>query len=361
MGKKHTMLNNIHNVHMGVSYDLEHVIHKYVEYRVGSSKHFSYNKKFIITLNQFSKYDMSIHFLNSTIFPTKEEFVSNLHYFDYFNNTNNNSFKILQPSLLNSLNDSENLVMNKFDQTTKDMVCEYIKEYEKFLKCGDHFIVCLWIYSLYEQLRAMYLTENETNKVKRFVSIMYFVGLLEWFHLLVIKILYCTLFNEKKSVIMFGECLLIELDNLTNFSMSDIRTFFSCEYCSHSELYIIDCDRIMVYDPDDGSDNDIVSINRLCSFLEKEYISISLNKSIQSITDDQYCIFHCMNFLLKLLDVVSFNNTHIKSGNFIEKFMKYIESVNDMTNKSDVCTFIQDLHLKAKLCCELLDEDKSIL
>jgi len=53
----------IHNIHMGVSYDLDHIIHKYLERRVNSTNSFVHDRKYIISINRHDRYDMSIQLL----------------------------------------------------------------------------------------------------------------------------------------------------------------------------------------------------------------------------------------------------------------------------------------------------------
>jgi len=220
----------------------------------------------------------------------------------------------------------------------------------------------MWIYSLYEIMKKIYNSNNINDKQNiTFVSMLYFLGLLEWFHLLIIDLMYHSLKTGKRCVMMFGEEIKTELETMNEYTLKDFRDYFSYEYCSHSTLYLIDDDCLTLFNPD-INDNDCHNddhnelTNKLCLFLNKKFIPIDINDSIQTLLDDQYCIFHCMNFMLKLVDIIDTTNNIYSPKNQLSRFMKYIESLNKITKKSDIHTFIQDLYLKSGLYFDLLEK-----
>jgi hypothetical protein len=209
-----------------------------------------------------------------------------------------------------------------------------------------------------------------------FVGIYHFLSNLEWFHVLITLIM-CEKQFESKSLsrkysLIFGEKNLIEYEYIHTYSLIELKTLFTQDYMSHSVLYVIGKDILYVYDPDGSDDFDDnkfnplkmlnyiidfplikssnLSSNNICDLnIDKlEFIEICekcITKSIQTVTNDQYCIFHCIWFVLKLVKIL---NHIMNRKNFIQ-FLKYVNKINDVTTIDDVRFFICELKEKSIL------------
>lgn len=225
----------------------------------------------------------------------------------------------------------------------------------------------------------LFLNENDSdgyslveNYGEVFVGIYHFLSNLEWFHMLVTLILYDEHIGSKnmsqKYSLVFGEINMIEYEYIHTYSLFELKTLFTHDYMSHSVLYVIGKDILYVYDPDDLSDSDddkfnsLDSLNYILDFssiifpdynhdliIDKlKYAQICnecITKSIQTITNDQYCIFHCIWFVLRLIDSLSHR---MNQKNFIH-FLKHIDKLNKMTTINDVRFFIHNLKEKSTL------------
>ena len=366
-------MQNIHDIHMKVSYDQNHPIHIYVEDYVNQSQNFVLDRTLTISINRFARYDMSLCFFNNQIYQTKELFVDSFnHYFFKENNTPCDKPYQDINDLYVIIENDQPLLTKPFDISVLDIVASLIKSYEEIINSSNSNIfetLCLWIYHLYDGLKNIKSVENvegdenvegvENAEKNKCIGTLYFLGLLEWFHLLVIDTLYCQINKKTNDVctIVWSEENMIELENLSDLSIDEIRNYLICEYSSHSTLYMIDQNNISIYNPDDDYNygNDNLPVERLCKFMSKKYLLIESDESIQSIIDDQYCIFHCVNFLLRFVNAIDIS-ANIYSEKTLKIFMKYVDDMNQITKKSDIHTFIKDLLLKSSLHCLLKEE-----
>ena len=387
----------MHNLHMNISYIHDHPVYKYIEFSSNNSKSFIFDRKYIISMNRFCRYDMSIPLLKRMIFPTKEYFLTQFRYsvsnidvlsfftsavessitanpviFDTRDNPDNQKFS---GSVNNCFDNDLIKLSNLLDKKTEHQVKELIKEYELYVHSHSQDIdfvgiICMWVYDKYEILRTLYMYDvnvnlNDCPKTKEYIvsdlniefaGMSLFLGTLEWFHILVIRMMVDELKsgpdNGDKCALILGEETIIEHEYMSSYSMSEIREFFSSEYKSHATVYLIDNHHISIFDPDaddvkynDDSDDKIPDalIDKLCLFLKKGYVPIDLYPSIQTLTNDQYCIFHCINFILQIIEMVD-----VYSIEKLMKFMKYVDDTNKITKLSDVHTFAKTIDLKAK-------------
>jgi hypothetical protein len=387
-------IQKIHDLHMGISYDHDHIINKYIEERINSTKTFILDRRYCISINRYKRYDMSIQLLKNIIFPTKDEFIEQLkksiHSIDLkcfldvsiklsisepeineqkSNNISNQYVTKDIPNIRACFENDKTKYTIPLCNETEDIILDLINDYEnevsstlssiEFSK-NFSFRMCVWMYSLYEGLKSVY--NNNTNDIFKFentpqinsifVGVMCFLGTIEWFHLLVIRMMIDNLCSKmlnqsKKCMIIMGEEVEIELEKLNNYSFQDTKEFYLNEYCSHSNVYLIDNQHITIFNSDVHANDDIhkILIDKICLIIGKKYISTSqLVKPIQTITNDQYCIIHCMNFILKMIEMI--DNKY--STNNLLKFMQYIDSVNKITKITDIYMFIKDFHLKAQ-------------
>lgn len=351
-------MQNIHDTHMKVSYDQNHPIHIYVEDCINQSQNFVMDRTLTISMNRFNRYDMSLCFLKNQIYKTKESFLDSLENHYFLKNTNI-SFDHID-DLYTTIENDKQYLTKQFNPLVIDVIETLIKSYERIINCSNSFVsLCQWIYYLYDELKNIKALKDhgnmEDDKKNKYIGTLYFLGLHEWFHLLVIEVLYCSIDKKTNNVctIIWGEENMIELENLMDLSINEILTYLDCEYSSHSTLYMIDQNNILIYNPDDCDDPFFeTKKDKLCKILSKKYLLIRSIQSIQSVTDDQYCVFHCIDFVLRLV-----NATNASTSGYSEKtlkiFMKYIDDVNKITKKSDIHTFIKDLLLKSSLHCLL--------
>jgi hypothetical protein len=187
------------------------------------------------------------------------------------------------------------------------------------------------------------------------IGVYHFLSQLEWFHMVMTTFLCRDTLKKikdteslKKYAVIFGERNLIEYEFIDTYSIDEIRDLFSSCYASHTTLYLIGKDLIYMFDPDE-SDEEIDSIDALSYMFDIEKLNIEFHNPIQSVTDDQYCVFHCIMFVLKLIDVLS---DRISQKNLI-KFINYVDKSNVNTTIYDIRYFISNLYSTAKLYEEI--------
>ncbi len=363
---------------MDVSYDQDHPIYKYIERCANKSKSFKFDRKCTISINRFQRYDMSTQLLKKTIFPSKESF------FEQFQKSilDQDLVKFLLDSIQMSTDAHMNVsdsydgdvieMSNHLNKQTDIRVRELIKQYEGCVRDNPYpLIICEWIYDKYHILTTMYgdeddHDESDPNPISNteeyipselnviFISTLLFLGTLEWFHLLVIRMMVDQQreSSDNRCLLISGEETEIEYEYMCMFSMQEIKDFFTSEYNSHATVYLIHRDHITMFDPDEDNKKDDkkddvkydILIDKLCTVLEKEYIHMNLCPSIQTLTDDQYCIFYCIDFILKILEMIDDDY----SAGSLKKFMEYMKNINKLTKTADVRTFAKTLDLKAK-------------
>ena len=261
-----TEIQKIHNLHMNISYNSNHDIHMYIENIIKLSKSFIFNRHFVISINRFNQYDMSIQILKNNII-SKDEFmdklltsIKNPYILEFLNKSINLS--ICKPYNTNEIrmniklcyDHNKTMLDCPINKNIDNMILDLINEYTEFVKsvyimklnnisfkiCK----ICLWVYEKYELLKNIYNNDNENTNIM-FTSLIIFLGMIEWFHLLLIKIMIDKMQNENcknnnTCLIIHGEESLIEIEYMSLYSSKEIRDFYSNEYCSHSTVYLID-------------------------------------------------------------------------------------------------------------------------
>jgi hypothetical protein len=336
-------MQNIHDTHMEVSYNQDHPIHIYIEDYVNQSQNFVIDRTFIISINRFDRYDMSLCFLKNQIYQTKESFIDSFKH--YCLKESNIQYNHVNEIYRMIENDKQYLIKH-FNQSIIDIIESLVKLYEGIVN-QSNINIFEWIYRLYDELKNI---KNDDGGINKYIGTLYFLGLQEWFHLSVIDRLYNRINKKTNNIctIVWGEENAIELENLSDLTIDEIMNHMNHEYCSHSILYMIDKNNISIYDPDYDYQNPSIEgkEKRLCNFMSKKYLSF------QSITDDQYCVFHCIDFLFKLVDAISVSSSAY-SEKTIKIFMNYINEVNQISKKSDIHTFIKNLSLRSSLHSQL--------
>lgn len=316
-----TNLAKIHEIHMGVSYQNDHPIHKYCEKELNCAG-YGYNRKHIISFNKQNQFDQSLSIIKGYLYNDSKKFIKVIE--RYVNITDIKNYNIS--------NEVEN-----------NEIKQYMKQYQQYR--GQKIQIIEWIINLYEKVKKRDTTNMNIS------HLLYFLGTIEWFHLAIIKYMFST--YAKKKIFIMGEYQDFDLleDGLNN---NDLFELIDSEYSSHSIVFMFTKYHAIVYDPD-HVDNDSSQYNKLCKILNKKLMQIIPNQyvPVQEITDDQYCIFHCFWFIYRIVQM------NIDDNN-ITKFMEYIKFINKMTKKSDVHFFINDLNTKANLFGDFFGDDKKL-
>ena len=104
--------------------------------------------------------------------------------------------------------------------------------------------------------------------------------------------------NNKKS---FFPLLLYDyrIDELSDFSDSEIEEMYTTDFNGHSGLLIIENGKMVMYDSDYDKDTTkwFRKISILAEYLDLKPILVK-GCGIQTITDDTFCLFHCLRILL---------------------------------------------------------------
>jgi hypothetical protein len=368
-------IGQIYDLHMQVSYNPGHPVHRYIENRAIAAG-YQFNKNYIISINRYNRYDTSIQFVKGYIFLNQADFYRALE-----KTIKNNSFMkfitlIIRSDVLKCFETDQQHITPPFPGTVKNNILRHISDYQtkidNYGKTNDLFALVGWIFDLYQDLRTNMSMRGiigpldhpepkntgqninpPTYQENNTMSLFYFLGLLEWFHLLVIKMIHCDLTAIKRDKnnggMIMGEVSNIEIEHMILYSNLEIKNYFASEYCSHATLYLFDSMNLFVFDPDPVSDvpetlDPGIKYRMLARAIGLNYEPFNLERSIQAITDDQYCIFHCLWFIQRLCDLdIKINKTNIN------KFMNYVNKINLNTHTSDVHFFIKDLAIRAQV------------
>jgi hypothetical protein len=311
-------------------------------------------------------------------------------------------------SLETNMKHSMRFLKKSFTNKTEYIINKFVEEYSKLLDIKDIIDIVKWIYEIYVSLNLLindkiddkiddkiydkiydetneydhdgslfamnFFVDSETKKLIEdygdvFVGVYHFLSNLEWFHMLVTYVMCKDIFSATKSTnpdkyaVIFGERNMIEYEFINTYTLTELKNLFSSEYISHSILYIVGNDLIYMYDPDESDDEELDPTDAIAYILDfKKNTTQNENKiegqtkmqqdiqlvqlcPVQSLTDDQYCIFHCIWFLLRLIGTFDGEMT-------LEKFSKFIEHINKINKKTtikDVRYFIMELYETALL------------
>lgn len=256
-------VSKIHNLHMNVSYNYSH-IHRYIENKLNKTR-FKFNRH-TISLNRFNRYDMSIQILTNNL-----ECVLN------------SPPRLITKQKLMKIFRDDKKQMSELTDTFSTTVNELIDLYSKL----DSSEIIPFIGKTYSDIK------NSLNSRK--TGTLYFLGMLEWFHVDLIK----SIITDECFVI--GEIVNIELELIETSELNETIK----NYNSHAIVFLISPDIIGLFDPDFSTDEK--HTNKL--FPNVQHVNF-IETSIQEITDDNYCIFHCFNFILEFSDFVRSANSN---------------------------------------------------
>lgn len=371
-------IKQIHDIHMGVSYNIDHYIYKYVEHTINKMSSFKFDRKIIVSINQFKQCDLSIQIINNIID------LKNI--MNIFSNdqtqiiediskscTKQHIFNLVKSDLYEYVTpDTTMTIMHNFINNVYALI-------DHFFNLDDN-ILCRvsWIINIYSQIINKLTTkDNEMsikdadNEVIFIVSSLYVLSLFEWFHLTIVSH-QITKKMDKLCFLALGEITNIDIISLAKYTLSDLQEFLTENYCSHSVVLLI-TDKIMYsYDPNGYDNNDNNCYNRICKVINKPHATphnrlvaqrvvpltfglmnitrdLKLSNPVQNITDDQYCIFHCFDFMI---NIVLFMNDVNMEYDIITKlflFLKQLDERNIGMTIDHVYSFIEKLDKQANL------------
>lgn len=311
-----TLLSQIHDIHMKVSYNHDHPIHKYIENEL-NSKGYGYDRKYIISINKHNQIDQSLSIIKGCLYTDPKKFIRLLEKHVDINIVK--KYNINLPNHNNEIEQYMNIYQQKVNNSSKIQIIE-------------------WIINLYEGIR------NQKNDKSNISYLIYFLGTIEWFHLAIVRLMLYK--HNKNMIFVMGEYQ--DFDLLEDkYTYCDFLKFINSEYCSHSIVLTFTEKYLIPYDPDyDQSVNvsEYRHFDKICEVLGKKTMQVIPDQyvPIQDITDDHYCIFHCFWFIERIVQM------NIVEKNF-NKFMDYMKHINKMTKKADVHFFIDDLNIRAKI------------
>lgn len=97
----------------------------------------------------------------------------------------------------------------------------------------------------------------------------------------------------------------------------------------HNLLFLFDCDKVYYYDPDKTIYSDLIKLSKFFRILGLKFNNISNRKPIQTITNDNYCLFYCLRMAQMLVNY-NIGLSLDKLKNFILQFEKQILIFDDM-------------------------------
>jgi hypothetical protein len=182
-------MKNIHKIHMDISYQTEHPIHRYIE-KESNDRGYGFNRKHTITMNKQNRFDQSISIIKGLgLPPLSDNFIKNLS-------------KCIDIETIKNY-DIESLIESEIQGLglPGKNIYHYLKNYQQKINNGTQIQIIEWIFDLYKVLK------NNLNQMKGYdVScLFYFLGTIEWFHLLIIKSMFSS-YHGNKFFIM-GEIL----------------------------------------------------------------------------------------------------------------------------------------------------------
>ncbi len=302
---------------MKVSYQNDHSIYKYIENELNECG-YGYNRKHTISINKYNRFDQSLSIMKGYLYNDPKYFIE----------------------MVDQNVASDVVKKYKIEDDTKNNIDinQYVKTYQQKVKYNTKIQIIEWIINLYEEIK------NKNDDKINISNLLYFLGTIEWFHLAIIKFMFKT--YNRNNIFIMGEHQ--DFDTLDeNYNCREFFEFINSEYCSHSVVFMFTKQHLILFDPDyDPKNCGLLQYNKMCGVLGKKIMQIIPDQyiSVQEITDDNYCIFHCFWFIQRIIQMnIDDNNINI--------FMDYVNQINKIIKKSDVYFFINDLNMKAIFYC----------
>lgn len=328
------IIKNIYNLHMNISFDNEHKLYKYLEKECQMNS-ILFNKQLVIPINNYKRYDFGLHIMKYFTF------YKNI-LFNCINSNNEYFYDMMKISCHENILEIIHKDNNEFNEEIINIIQQLNETYNKLIETYTDFNdIILWVFDKYELIHNWYQCYNNTLNINNIISMYYFLGTLEWFHIYILKILLANYTNT--NIIIIGDKLLFNCYELQTLSDNDLRIFFKDGYLSHSVLYLISSDFMTLYDPDYKQNESDNKINILETILNVSYYPLKLSISIQSKTDDNYCIFHC----IRIVEYVNKLNITFDNIGF-DILNNYINDLIITTNESVMIHYIINLYTDLK-------------
>lgn len=328
---------------MDISYNHNNKIYRYIEAVINSSPRFKFNRKNVISINKFKRFDIGLQILTGLQNVQNSVDLSNIQINEKLLSMYDQCDK---KYLLRQIVNDERKLFRGFSVKENRLIYEMIDEYECVRKFG--FIRTIeWIFHNYSMIIDCIHTQSKIDTIKQIIVPFYVLGSLEWFHITIIINNVNANYDSNFTSLILCDIYDIETDLLVDYTIDDLKDFLKNEYCSHSVVFIIDNVNLYVYDSDRSDeiedDNSLMNAyNRLTYMLDRtnRSLDIVLKDPVQTLTNDNYCIFHCIEFMMKL----SMTNTFD-----IIEFMHFIEAHNKHKTIKKIHKFIMRLNKKANL------------
>ena len=330
------MIKKIFDNQIDISYDKNHHIYQYVKHKVNKSNEFYFDTELVISFNQFNRIDMTMQIINKNI---KLAECNNIKLAECNNikiNDIHNRFDI------DRLIETDKLKL--FEQFNDDIVANIAKLKNEYINFHGRGILdsITWIDNLYRKINDILQIDklnssnvmSNVNVLNEIISLLYFGGLFEWYHLMIITN-HMENNKDKKCCLYLGEISIFnwELELKYTSSIKELKQFCTSRYAFHAVTFIVDKNNILMYDPDDdeiNKDSDsrherMASVKRICSIINKQDKTheIRLNHPIQSLSMcDKYCIYHVIVLILNIGQSKKYNYYKVK------KYILKLDKIN---------------------------------
>lgn len=302
------MLSKIHKIHMDISYNNNNEMFKNIgKYVAINGAHFINN--FCISFNKKNNFDLTFEFAKNKIL---HKYVT-----EFVNSNINESLCMSSPC--------DVIIKHHKNELINSHLCKFLEEYNEQLYLYKsnkntwemmYYVYWKFIYPLYE----WYNSCNTINDIYYLCALIEFVSRIEWFHFNVHVIIVKKLMIEtEKNMYMFGNINQVIMHDLYLLHENDeLKSFIKEEIPSHCIAFIVRKNKCTMYDPDNTAKKIKIQIKKLLVYinLNIEFEFINVEHPIQTITDDNYCIFHCIFMIFDMIQLKKDTlNDHIKRCN----------------------------------------------
>lgn len=290
---------NIHQLQIDLSNNNNHELYNQIK-NVLESKNIGFNSKMIITINQtiinkkkYCNFDSMVDSYND--FSKYREIISSPTFLKWLNILENDNslinFQKANQLLDNTSSLSINNIIDNFDQV-------YLNKQN------------LSLFMLFETFHlAYYLTRLELESI--------------------LKYQYTFVLKSAQTYLIPNQIEFLEWEY---DQMKSIKDTYTTDYNAHCQLLIFNNmnKTIYFYDPDIIDILDLSKISQLSNYIGYTFTYQNI-KSIQEITDDNYCIFYCLCIMIILsndmnsqLNYETIEKISIKTNpiNYIKKWIK---------------------------------------
>lgn len=356
----------IHDVHMDISYNTDHPIYHHLTQCVRTRKGSRFLPDVVIPTNKYGRVDFTQQII------TKKINITDLNTCKLDDDTLGavqHAFSRCTKDRLTELLSADKEIFEESESDLDEESLQYvdrfystvsrlIEDYGNLLTI-DHSLTNI-VSSVVDMCNIIMFDNDRTCQKDPIIllSTIYFLGMLEWFHLLILR----SLINSRRTeetldvFLMIGDAIDTDPQLLCNDDLASIGDFYLSEYCSHSIVYVVSPKNMFVFDPDQNkctykTDVQYAAHTKIANTLGVTNITYDVmpKVGVQSITDDQYCVFHCINFIFKYTEFL--NNVQGDSNEIetVRRFMSCVEKQNKKQTTRSVRDMIVNLNESAKL------------